>query len=53
MEGRCEDVVIIPSHFSSAVSLPREVDCLSQIWTLPGAYYGVALKLVRCYKRSD
>ena len=36
MEGRREDVEASPSHFSSAVSSPREEDGLSQIWPLSG-----------------
>ena len=40
MEGRREDVETSPSPFSSAVSPPREVDGLSQIWPLPGICYG-------------
>ena len=40
MEGRRGDVETCPSPFSSAVSPPREVDGLSQIWPLPGICYG-------------
>ena len=38
MEGSREDVETSPSPFSSAVSPPREVDGVSQIWSLPGTY---------------
>ena len=41
MEGRREDVDTSPSSFSSAVSPPREVDDLPQMWPLPGICYGV------------
>ena len=40
MQGRREDVETSPSPFSSAVSPPREVGGLSQIWSLPGICYG-------------
>ena len=36
MEGRREDGETSPSLLYSAVSPPREVDGLSQIWPLPG-----------------
>ena len=36
MEGRRKDVDTSRSPFSYAVSPPREVDGLSQIWPLPG-----------------
>ena len=37
MEGRREDVGTTPFFpFFSAVSAPREVDGLSQMWPLPG-----------------
>ena len=38
MEGNRDDVETSPSHVSSAVSLPREVE-LSQIWLLPAICY--------------
>ena len=38
---RREYVETSPSLFSSAASPPREVDCLSLIWPLPGVWYGV------------
>ena len=40
MEGRREDVETSPSPLSSAVSPPREVDGLPQIWSLSGICYG-------------
>ena len=40
MEGRRDDVETSPSLFSSAISPPREVDRLSQIWPLTGICYG-------------
>ena len=40
MKGRRDDVDTSPSPFSSLVSLPPEVDGLSQIWSLPGICYG-------------
>ena len=36
MEGRRGDVETSPSLFSSAVSPPREMDGLSQMWPFPG-----------------
>jgi len=43
MEGRREHVETSPSPFSSAVSPPREVDCLSLIWPLRGICYGAGV----------
>ena len=40
MERRREHVETSPSLSPSAVSPPREVDGLSQIWPLPGIYSG-------------
>ena len=40
MEGRHEDVETSPSPFFYAISPPREVDGLSQIWQLTGICYG-------------
>ena len=40
MERRREYIETSPSLFSSAVSQPREVDGLPQIWPLPGVCYG-------------
>ena len=41
MEGRREDVETSPSPFSSAVSLPREVDGLSEIGPLLGVCHDI------------
>ena len=40
MERRREDVKTSPSSFSSAVSPPREVDGLLQIWPFLGVRFG-------------
>ena len=33
-------MIISPSSFSYAISAPRKLDGLSQIWPLPGLCYG-------------
>ena len=43
MEGRREDVKTSPFPVSSVLSLPREVDDLSDICPLPGIYYGAKM----------
>ena len=49
MEGRREIVETTPCLFPSAVSPPREVDGLSQIWPLPGICYGAKVDGLQLY----
>ena len=49
MERRRNNIETSPSPFPSAVSPTREVDDLSQMWTLPGVCYSAKVDGPRPY----